>query len=152
MEETHRARRGPRAQDTMACCDVLMNAFENRLPAVLSVRDPGGGTQQLPVRLLAECDEAGGEGIWAQLEPEAVALVAPMLQSGQTVELTFSTTDAKVYFDTAVLKKNRNFWFNRTVLLRLPESVTVLEQRKSAREWVPEEVPLPSLLFREDAP
>ena len=126
--------------------EVLNRAIEAESSAIVSVRE-GGATHQVSIRLLTEEDRAA-EGFWAQIVKGDAKLIEGLLQSHATVEVTFNTENASVFFDSVPLKQRRQ-WFSRRILLRRPEQLTIVERRKDSREPVPRDIEVPAVLARD---
>lgn len=118
--------------------DVLNRAIQDRQPGVISVRD-GGVTRQIEVRFAHETNEDGVDGFWAQMTDGSARLVDLLVRSQSTVEVAFNTASATVFFDSALLKRKRQ-WFKQQLLLRRPDQVSIVERRKGNRELVPHDV------------
>lgn len=118
--------------------EVLSKAIQNHQPGVISVRD-GGVTNQIEVCFGEEAHEEGMDGFWALMTSGSAKLVDLLVQSQSTIEVAFNTDSATVFFDSALLKKKRQ-WFKQQLLLKRPEQVSIVERRKGNRELVPHDV------------
>jgi c-di-GMP-binding flagellar brake protein YcgR len=123
----------------------LDKAIQKRLPATLcaSVVDQ---RHQLDIRFMNPA-EAGGDGFWAELKEDR-PFVDGLIKNAATVEVSFNLDDAKVFFDTSILRKRTRYWAKKLVLLRFPERLSVVEQRGNARTFVPDDVNIYAKVYR----
>lgn len=126
--------------------DVLNDAIRGRQEGLISVRD-GGAMHQLGVRFTGEGNQDGVQGFWGQLVKGNGELVDWLIKAAATVEVSFNTEKSSVFFDSALLLKQRQ-WFRERVLLKKPEQLTIVERRKDNRELVPEDVEINAQISR----
>jgi c-di-GMP-binding flagellar brake protein YcgR len=132
------------------CPEQLDKAIQKRLPARLcaSVAEE---RQQLEIRFMHAPDSEQADGFWVELK-EHRPFVDRLIQDALTVEISFNLDDAKVFFDSAILRKRNRYWLKRLVLLRFPERISVVEQRGSARTFVPDDVDIYAKIYRAAGP
>jgi c-di-GMP-binding flagellar brake protein YcgR len=129
------------------CFDVLAKAIDGRLEAAIAARLDEKACQ-LQVQLQGE---EAGEGFYAKVLSGSSDLIDRLISAQSIVEVSFSANDAKVFLDSVILRKKRNYWLNKAILLRMPENVSVVDQRNKAREWVPEHIPVTTRAFKVEA-
>lgn len=118
--------------------DVLTKAVVAQQPAIVSIRE-GGVTHQVHIRFGQETREDDADAIWAQFISGDPKLLPQLAQARATVEVAFNTESATVFFDSEVLR-NRRQWFTRSLLLKRPEQLSIVERRKGNRELIPQDV------------
>jgi len=132
------------------CDHALEYAVEHQLLANVLVC-AFGNRYELPCMLVAHTELPDPPGFYAALQGGRGSLVDDLVKKCVPVEVCFRTPEARVYFDTLVLKKKKNFWINRQVLLKYPTTVQPIEQRSSDREYVPDHIRVLARLSREGA-
>src|SRR5688572_16669847 len=145
--------RRPRAARTRVrmsihCPEQLDKAIQKRLRATLcaSIDD---ARHELAMRFAhAAADSAGGEdGFWVEL-PEHRPVIDRLISTSMNVEVSFNLDDAKVFFDSTIVRKRRHYWLKKLLLLRFPDRLSVVEQRGSARTFIPDDVNVYARIFR----
>ena len=130
------------------CPEQLDKAIQKRLPAKLcaSVADV---RHQLDIRFMQVVDPPGpdGGGFWAELSEDRPFLDR-LIKDAATVEISFNLDDAKVFFDSTILRKRSRYWAKKLVLLKFPERLSVVEQRGAARTFVPDDIDIYAKVFR----
>lgn len=133
------------------CPEQLDKAIQKRLPARLcaSVADV---RHQLDIRFMQLVDPPGPDaGFWAELSEDRPFLDR-LIKDAATVEISFNLDDAKVFFDSTILRKRSRYWAKKLVLLKFPERLSVVEQRGSTRTFVPDDIAVYAKVFRASGP
>lgn len=117
--------------------NVLVCAFNNRY--------------EIPIKLIAHSEVPDPEGFYVELHGGGGSLIDDLIKQFIPVEVCFRTEEARVYFDTLILKKKKRFWLNKQVLLKYPANVQAVEQRNSDREYIPDHIRILARLAK-DAP
>ena len=121
------------------CFDILHFGIEHQLLANLLVC-AFDNRYEIPLKLLAHTKAPEPEGFYAELHGGAGSLIDDLINKSVPIEVCFRTDEARVFFDTVILKKKKHFWLNKQVLLKYPANVQSVEQRKSDREYIPDHI------------
>ena len=134
------------------CPEQLDKAIQNRLRAKLcaSIDD---ARHELAMRFAhPAADAAGGEeGFWVELA-EHRPVIDRLVSTSMNVEVSFNLDDAKVFFDSTIVRKRRHYWLKKLLLLRFPDRLSVVEQRGTTRTFIPDDVNVYARLFRATGP
>lgn len=128
--------------------EMLDKAVESGRDGVISVRD-GGTTHQIHVRFAGGGKEDGQDGFWSMVIEGDADVLEWLVRAHATIEVSFNTEQASVFFDSALLKKRKQ-WFSQRVFMKRPEQVNVIERRKDNREQVPDDVEVAARITRPD--
>ena len=132
------------------CFEILEFAVEHQLLANVLVC-AFNNRYEIPIKLLAHTQLPDPEGFYVELHGGNGSLIDDLIKQFIPIEVCFRTDEARVYFDTLILKKKKNFWLNKQVLLKYPVNVQAVEQRNSDREYVPDHIRILARLAN-DAP
>ena len=96
---------------------VLVEAVRNRTPATITARSHEFAqdmVQVLHVRFEGESNLPGETGIWAKAHSadggSVAGVIGALVKSARTVEVSFDTQEAKVFFDSALLLARSGWW------------------------------------------
>jgi hypothetical protein len=117
--------------------DVLAKALEHHSPAVISAGE-GKDRRDVLIQFTSVRTDLRAVGFWARVHHGDGKLIDRLVKSTQDVGVSFNTSGAKISFRTALLKKARRNLFEKLLLLRWPEKISVVEQRQKPRVWVPD--------------
>src|SRR5687768_11262224 len=112
------------------CPEQLEKAIHKRLPATLCAT-VNAERHRLDLRFMHDADTTD-EGFWAELKEDRPFLDR-LIKDSATVEISFNLDEAKVFFDSTIVRKRSRYWLKKLVLLKFPERLSVVEQRGSAR-------------------
>ena len=115
---------------------LLSEAVGQRVPAIVAVGE-GVVRRELLIKFVAEVYDPEGTGYWAVVHEGDSRLIDKLIEAGESVTVGLQTGGERIYFESVVLSSRQNL-VQRQILLRLPEKVSVVEQRLMPREWVPE--------------
>ena len=137
---------------------VLADAVRDQSAILIMARAEQFGLDMLRVlnaQFESESNAAGEAGIWAKIDAgrpadgnDLEATLRGLVTSGKTVEVSFETPHAKVFFDSALRTSRGGRWRGRRVLLAMPQSVKVVERRRGEREPIPDDVMIQARLLR----
>ena len=123
-----------------SCHDILELAIDRQITANALVC-AAGQRYELPIKFIGHARPGKEDsGFWVELLESAGSLIDDVINHEIPVEVCFRTDTARVYFDTAVACKRRNFWLNKQVFLHYPTNVQAVEQRNSDREYIPDHI------------
>lgn len=106
----------------------------------------GEDRHQLPIRFSPEPVGKEADAFWCHVPDARARLLKQLAEANAVAEISFTTPEAHVFFDTSVVARRRG-WFARALLLRRPQLITVVERRQGGgREMIPEELELPAVL------
>jgi hypothetical protein len=134
--------------DVVACFELFKTAVEGKKRALLRGL-LNGATHEHQIRFMRYADKPEGRGVWVEvLEGDRRALELEYRQK-TAVEVSFSAEDAMAFFDTVIEQRQTTLIFReRRLLLRAPNKISVVQQRKDGRVWVPERTMLKSRLSK----
>lgn len=127
------------------CPEQLEKAIHKRLPATLCAT-VNAERHRLDLRFMHDADTTD-EGFWAELKEDRPFLDR-LIKDAATVEISFNLDEAKVFFDSTIVRKRSRYWLKKLVLLKFPERLSVVEQRGSARAFIPDDVHVHAKIFR----
>ena len=134
--------------DVATCFELFSTAVADKRRALLRgvVNDV---THDHQIRFIRHGDAGENKGVWVEfLAGDASALELEYRQK-TPVEVSFSAGDAMAFFDTVIeRRKSTLLWRERRLLLRAPNRISVLQQRKDGRAWVPDNFDLRSQLAK----
>jgi c-di-GMP-binding flagellar brake protein YcgR len=134
---------------TVHCPEQLEKAIHHRLPAALCAT-VNSERHRLDLRFMHDADTTD-QGFWAEL-CEDRPFLDRLIKEAATVEISFTLDEAKVFFDSTILRKRTRYWLRKLVLLKFPERLSVVEQRGSARAFIPDDVDVHAKVFRATGP
>jgi hypothetical protein len=126
---------------TTKCDDILEFGIERKVLANVLIC-ASGNRYELPATLVAHAELPNPPGFFVEVHGGRGSLLDDVIKKSVPVEVCFRTPEARVYFDTYILQKKKNFWINKQILVRYPTAIQAIEQRSSGRECIPEHVRL----------
>jgi hypothetical protein len=121
------------------CFEILEFAIEHQLLANCLVC-AFNNRYEIPLKLIAHTELPEAEGFFAEVHGGGGSLIDDLIKQFIPVEVCFRTDEARVYFDTLILKKKKHHWLNKQVVFKYPANVQAVEQRNSDREYVPDHI------------
>jgi PilZ domain len=134
--------------DFAACLELFKEAVSNRRYALLRGAI-GGVSHEHQVRFVG-LDDGDAGAVRASLVVGDRRTLDEQHRLKGGVEVSFSVEDAMLFFDSVIERCDRERLFGRRVLLRAPDKMSVVQQRKDGRVWVPEDCDLISRLAKID--
>jgi hypothetical protein len=107
-----------------------------------------GVTHEHQIRFYEQFAEGKTRGVWVELLGGDTRALELEYQQRAAVEVSFSAYDAMAFFDTVIEHRKRTLWLERRLLLRAPNKICVVQQRKDGRVWVPDGCQINSRLAR----
>jgi hypothetical protein len=117
---------------------VVNKAVADRVHGIISARE-GDLTHRISVRFAGDEPTEEHLGFWARIVEGEPGVLHNLIETGSTLEVSFRTQTASIFFDTIPLRERRKL-FSHRVLLRYPDHITIIERRKDSRETVAEEI------------
>src|SRR6266702_698502 len=117
--------------------ELLAAALEQHSPAIISAGE-GKDRRDVLIQFTSLRTDASNVGFWARVHHGDAKLIDKLIKSGTDVEVSFSTSSAKINFRTTLLRKRRRHLIHKVLLLKWPEKISVVEQRHKPRVWVPD--------------
>ena len=137
--------------DVAACFELFREAVETKQRALLrGVVD--GLIHEHQIRFLQHHVEGKSRGVWAEFLGGDTRALDMEYHNKAAVEVSFSAHAAMAFFDTVIDDKKRTLFFERRLLLRAPNKICVVQQRKDGRVWVPEDCLINTRLSRMTTP
>lgn len=120
---------------------ALTEAIAKRRPALIRTRRTEGN-QTFTICFLSEVRKGSEEGIWAELVGGDPKCVDKLVAQLAMVDVYFETGDTRVYFESAILRRQKNLLRGERVFLSWPTALRIQEKRSGRREKVVPEVPV----------
>jgi hypothetical protein len=137
-----------RIWDVVTCFELFKEAVDGKKRALLrGVVD--GATHEHQLRFLRHATQDEGRGVWAEVLGGDKRALELEYRQKTGVEVSFSADDAMAFFDTLIEYRQTTLLFReRRLLLRAPNKISVVQQRKDGRVWVPDQTRLTSRLSK----
>jgi hypothetical protein len=137
--------------DVAACFELFCEAVETRQRALLrGVVD--GVIHEHQIRFRQQHVEGKFRGVWVEFLGGDTRALKMEYRNRSAVEVSFSVHAAMAFFDTLIEQHKRTFWMERRLLLRAPNQICVVQQRKDGRVWVPDDALINTRLSRLSVP
>ena len=133
--------------DFAECLEFFNQALaEKRLALLRGAVD--GVSHEHQIRFLRPAAENESNGVWVELIAGDKRALELEYRQKVGVEVSFSLDDAMLFFDSVIEQRRMSLLFTRYLLLRAPDKMSVVQQRKDGRVWVPENCGLRSRLCK----
>jgi hypothetical protein len=133
--------------DFAECLELFNKALaEKRLALLRGAVD--GITHEHQIRFLRPAADNETNGVWVELIAGDKRALELEFRQKVGVEVSFSLEDAMLFFDSVIEHRRLSLLFTRYLLLRAPNKMSVVQQRKDGRVWVPDNCPLLSRLAK----
>ena len=137
-----------RIWDFATCLELFKQALAEKRRALLRGAVDGVNHDH-QVRFLRGSHPGEANGVWVEVLGGDRRALDLEFEQKVGVEVSFSVDSATMFFDSVIEHRRRTLpWFERHLLLRAPCKMSVVQQRKDGRVWVPENCGLRSRLAR----
>ncbi len=119
--------------------DIVWKASQEQA-LVLAQAKHHGQTLSFQLQLQPKLRGDPQEGFWAILAGTRRPPIADFIKSATPIQMSFQIDGAVVFFQTAILKSRHLPWQPYFVLLKEPDSLSIVQRRQHPRESVPDEV------------
>ena len=115
--------------------DVLRQAVQKHRPAVIRMRR-GGEVELYQVCFLSEARGSTEDGIWVELVEGDPRGIDRLIHTQSMVEVYIESGHTRVFFETPIIRRQRQLLRGDRMLICWPSNLTVQEKRNGRRERV----------------